>query len=240
MISHLSEILGPCTFFSHCYNTILVPTVGGWFVHHPFLLSFGKFLLNTICLSIVWGFLPQYCWKVLCTYSHVVRLPITWRVLTPISYVQFTCCSSSIAWRIPWSNTVGKFCMQFIHCSSPITWRISCSHFILGRLFISCACCSFATFYLGLLLIFIRSVFCVLVLHFLRLVWLCHCPFSWSTFLEHHWSPLSILQSGRSLFLLDTFLFCYFILGISSGVPLRWFPSIHTSACWSYLLDTFL
>jgi len=47
----------------------------------------------------------------------------------------------------------------------------------------------------------------VLVLLLLCLAQLCCCPFSRGTFLEHHWSPSSILQSGRSLFLVDTFFF---------------------------------
>src|SRR5712671_6827779 len=109
----------------------------------------------------------------------------------------------------------------------------SCSHFILGRL-VSCARRSLATFYSGLLLVFVWSIFCVLVLHFLHLARLCRCPFSWghlswSTIgLHHPYSNLVGVFSAGRLSL------CHFILGISSGAPLCWFPSIHTPACWSY------
>ena len=62
--------------------------------------------------------------------------------------------------------------------------------------------------------------------------------FSQGTFLEHHWSPSSILQSGRSLFCWMPFSLLLYSRHLFRG-PLYQSSSIYAPACWSYLLDAF-
>jgi len=64
----------------------------------------------------------------------------------------------------------------------------------------------------------------VLVLLLLHLVQLCCCLFSQGTFLEYHWSPSSILQSGKSLFLLDAFFFATLLWASLQGYHFVGFP----------------
>src|SRR5712672_2928923 len=93
----------------------------------PFII-WGISFLSAICLSIVWGFLPQYHWKVL--YTILVRF-------VPL--------------------LLGEFLLQYywnVLCTAhtlfvPYRLRNFCSYFILGRL-VSCAHHSLATFSLGL------------------------------------------------------------------------------------------
>src|SRR5712675_1836536 len=113
----------------------------------------------------------------------------------------------------------------------------SCFHFILGRL-VSCTCHSFATFYLGLLLIFHLEHFsCAsLALPLFGMTLLLPIQFE-GTFLEHHWSPSSILQSGRSLFLLDTFLFATLFWASLQGHHFIGFPPSILQLVGVILLD---
>src|SRR5712671_824893 len=162
---------------------------------HPFY-CLGNFLLSAICLPIVWGSLPQYCWKVLCTirmlsiplslgeislvhYSRAVCPPITWGVLAPISLeclVRSSCAVHPLL--------LGEFLL-------PLYFRETCflctpftGHFLLGPS--ACFCLE----YLLCASLALPSFGATLSLS-VQLG---------TPFLEHHWSPSSILQSGRSLF----------------------------------------
>jgi len=65
----------------------------------------------------------------------------------------------------------------------------------------------------------------VLVLHFPSFGMTLLLPVQFGgTFLEHHWSPSSILQSGRSLFLLDAFLFAALFWASLQGHHFVGFP----------------
>jgi len=114
-----------------------------------------------------------------------------------------------------------------------------CFHFILERL-VSCAHHSLATFLLGPSACFfcLKCLLCASLAlpsfgATLSLPIQLGAPF-WSIIgLYCPYSNLVGIFSTRRLSL------CRFILGISSGAPLCWFPSIYTPACWSYLLDVF-
>jgi len=178
----------------------------------PFIIR-GISFLSAICLSIIWGFLPQYYWKVSCTIL-MQFVPLLLGEFLLQYYWNVLCAAHTLF--VPYH--LGNFCF----------------HFILGRL-VSCAHHSLATFLLGPPACFfcLKGLSCAsLVLPSfgatLSLPVQLGAPF-WSIIsLYHPYSNLvGIFSTGR-LFL------CHFILGISSEAPLRWFPSIHTPACWSY------
>ena len=113
-------------------------------------------------------------------YSHMVRPPITWGVLAP---VPLECLVRSSRTVHPLS--FGKFLLplyfrETCFLCTPFTghfftWAFY-SFFLFGMSFV---CWSY-TFFIWHDFVVARSV--------------------GGTFLEHHWSPSSILQSGRSLF----------------------------------------
>jgi len=204
-------------------------------------------------LSIVWGFLPQYHWKVSCTIL--------------IQFIPLLLGESLLQYH--WNVLYTAHALFIPYCLENF-----CSHFILGRL-VSCTCRSLATFLLGPSTCFfcLECLLCAgltlssfgttlllpvqLGAPFWSIIGL-HHPYSnlvevflldaflfvtlfWASLQGHHFVgfPPSILQLVGVIFWM-----CFLDLPICFGHLLRVttssFPFILAPADWSYLLDTFL
>src|SRR5712671_7525666 len=140
------------------------------------------------------------------------------------------------------SLLLGEFLLQYhwnVLCAAHtlfVPYRLGnfCFHFILGRL-VSCAHHSLATFLLG-------PSACFFCLKRLSCTSLALPSFGATLSLPVQlgapfWSIIGLYRPYSNLvgiFSTGCLSLCHFILGISSGAPLHWFPSIHTLACWSY------